>query len=267
MSTVGLNSSFDDRIDAEHGVKPSHGKSPSEAGGKDLRVVMCADRKMMVKPNLYEAPLQLRKKASGDNWIDAVCMNQRADNEKSHPFWGGHLKHIPTLFEPRHLVQSGAKGTLEEWLGLSRGRRATDTRDFLNAGLGLVKQESLVIDSAIQINRDDPSGRHEQKLWPYLHAQSKAGMFEVMLNLAACLLSQTQKPSFFFMANLDSNDELPTWFPNPESMLSRTDSISLNKDAGYAACRAADAKPQISHDGRTLYLQASRVGTVKQSIA
>lgn len=47
------------------------------------RVMMCDGKKMIIKPNLYDALLQIRQTAPGNYWIDAVCMNQKDDVEKT----------------------------------------------------------------------------------------------------------------------------------------------------------------------------------------
>ncbi|KAI0430108.1 heterokaryon incompatibility protein-domain-containing protein [Xylaria sp. FL1042] len=263
---------------------------------------MCDGKKMIIKPNLYDALLQLRQVAPGYYWTDAVCMNQSNDAERTQqiqmmsdiysasesvtvwlgkcpqmlslgvarleaaqgvlgpmkeedermgkiqkigddsepyafigaayllsrrwfgrlliqvwkdllegndsddkkqtteigftnifgPFWGRHIKFIPPLLESREIFQQGMMWSLEEWLHLTRGRSATDNRDFVNAGLALIRQESLTIDQSLQLEDAFPKSQTGTKLWPNLHATAGVDKFEVFLNLAACLLTQCQ---------------------------------------------------------------------------
>lgn len=55
----------------------------ADADNTSKRVMMCDGKKMIIKPNLYDALLQLRQVAPGYYWIDAVCMNQSDNAEKT----------------------------------------------------------------------------------------------------------------------------------------------------------------------------------------
>lgn len=73
-----------------------------------------------------------------------------------------------------------------QWLELVKGRGASDPRDFVNAGLSLVKAGDLHINQSIHA-RDQHEGF---RLWPKLDVDYNLDTTEVLLNLAACLLSK-----------------------------------------------------------------------------
>lgn len=77
---------------------------------------------------------------------------------------------------------------MEQWLELVKGREASDPRDFVNAGLSVIKADDLTINQNLYA-RD----KHEAiELWSKLDVDYSLGTYEVLLNLAACFLS---KPS------------------------------------------------------------------------
>ncbi|KAI0538714.1 hypothetical protein GGR58DRAFT_500883 [Xylaria digitata] len=183
------------------------------------------------------------------------------------PFWGLHIKFVPPLLESRDFFQRGMKWSLEEWLRLTRGRSASDTRDFVNAGLALVRQASLTIDQSMQLEDGFPSSRSGPRLWPSLRATAGVDKFEVMLNLAACLLTQSQSAFLLSLVSLGNDSRLPTWVPDPGSQSDGfVEPFAFLKGTNFSACVTSLASPKISPDGRTLYLQAARLGTVEHVI-
>ncbi|KAF2969623.1 hypothetical protein GQX73_g3952 [Xylaria multiplex] len=180
------------------------------------------------------------------------------------PFWGMHIKFVPPLLESRDFFQRGMKWSLEEWLRLTRGRSASDTRDFVNAGLALVRQASLTIDQSMQLEDGFPSSQSGPRLWPSLHATAGVDKFEVMLNLAACLLTQSQSAFILSLGSLGNDPRLPTWVPDPGSQSDGfVEPFAFLKGINFGACVASLASPKISPDGRTLYLQAAQLGTIE----
>lgn len=156
------------------------------------------------------------------------------------------------------------KWSLEEWLHLTRGRSASDNRDFVNGGLALVRQASLTIDQSMQLEDAFPSSQPGPRLWPCLHATAGVDKFEVFLNLAACLLTQCQSVFLLSLGSLGNDPSLPTWVPDPGSRDERVvEPLAFQKGTNFGACVSSLASPKISPDGRTLYLQAARLGTVE----
>ena len=101
--------------DEKHAAKRAHGRlfsqsKPSHEDGRYL--IFCNGRRAYVQANLYDALIQLRKEEPAAYWIDALCINQNDDNEKSAQIqmmgriyesaekvavWLGRL---PTLLQP-----------------------------------------------------------------------------------------------------------------------------------------------------------------------
>ncbi|KAH8678284.1 heterokaryon incompatibility protein-domain-containing protein [Xylariales sp. PMI_506] len=53
-----------------------------EEEDKDKKTVLCNGQKLQVFPNLYQALVELRTTHPGDYWIDAMCINQRDNDER-----------------------------------------------------------------------------------------------------------------------------------------------------------------------------------------
>ncbi|KAJ3572994.1 hypothetical protein NPX13_g4857 [Xylaria arbuscula] len=179
------------------------------------------------------------------------------------PFWGQHLEFVPVMFESRELFQQGKQWELEEWFRMTRGRRATDTLDFANAGLALIRESSLTIDQSLQLEDAVTTSSPGPRLWPKIRATSGADRFEVFLNLAACLLTQSQSVFLLSLGSLGNDPRLPSWVPDPEMFtMSITEPFAYREGTNFGACITSLASPKISPDGRTLYLRAARLGTV-----
>ncbi|KAJ4294250.1 hypothetical protein N0V90_007940 [Kalmusia sp. IMI 367209] len=173
--------------------------------------------------------------------------------------------------------------------------------DFVYAGLGLIQPDSLDINLELKnpfslpprnaSNNPDGDRRDEmnhpntltkRRLWQSLRADIPAETPEVLLNLAACLLSQQggiellsissrlRDPAKIRAKNLKeelsdpSISKLPSWVPNPSSWTSRLiDHFATLGEVRYYACTQLTNTPKISADGTTLYLDAAQIDTVK----
>ncbi|KAI0140471.1 hypothetical protein GGR57DRAFT_520777 [Xylariaceae sp. FL1272] len=155
------------------------------------------------------------------------------------PFWGFHIKFVPPLLESRQLFQNGRKWSVEEWLYLTRGRSASDSRDFVNAGLALIRQQSLQIDQSLQLEASAPAKNDGPRLWSHLRATPSADKLEVMLNLAACLLTQTQSLFLLSLASMAEDPCLPTWVLEPGTVTHRTiEPLAFYKSTQFQSCES-----------------------------
>lgn len=93
---------------------------------------------------------------------------------------------LPRLLHTGERLRCGDKLTIEEWLALSWSRGASDSRDFVNAGLALIKPEDLVIRPTLH-NRSE---KEALELWSELHVDYEASATEALRNFAACILSK-----------------------------------------------------------------------------
>lgn len=205
---------------------------------------------------------------------------------------------IPRLLETRARLQQGVAPTLEQWLELTKGREASDPRDFINGGLSLLKSEDLRINKSLYL-RDAQDG---PDLWERLEVNYDASTTEVLRNVAACLLSQPGGIKLLSIASRvrdeqtfddgyveartmqsgnnvpivppnrhgdleEADDELkalPSWIPSPNSWSSRfLDTFSSQGVAHLAACTSLENRPQISSDGTTLHIDAAKLGVIK----
>lgn len=138
------------------------------------------------------------------------------------PLFMPHVHDIPNTLMSRQAINQGRRLTLREWLRACRGRQAEDLRDFVFGGLGLITPESLIIDKQrLQWGEHAPSKtppplpprpgtlcdirnqpaagqrsaaslRAPKGLWSVLEADYTANENEVLVNVAACLLSQNE---------------------------------------------------------------------------
>ncbi|KAH9898686.1 heterokaryon incompatibility protein-domain-containing protein [Xylariomycetidae sp. FL2044] len=225
------------------------------------------------------------------NWIGKGA-HEESNRERIHlvakeagGFWGLHIKLVPSLLEAREHFKQGRQWSLDEWLRLSKGRKASDARDFVYAGLGLIKPESLKIDPDIRLPppaTDELTPQSIPALWPALRPMSDIESSEVLFNLAACLLSQPRGVSKllsfayrlrdyekagdheYLDTELDTKlGHLPSWVPNPASFASRVlEPLASVTGCEFAACTKLANSPQISHDGSILFLEAAKLGTI-----
>ncbi|KAI1085390.1 heterokaryon incompatibility protein-domain-containing protein [Whalleya microplaca] len=243
-----------------------------------------------ISPNTFLAAINLVSGGHSGSENDQILIRGLANFLRP---WSGHISLIPAMLEGRENFHQGFKWSLEQWLKISRGRKTTDPRDFVNAGLALIKPETLYIDQSILLDVS-PATRQsrlqgpdtKRKLWPRLHADYVAEAPEVFLNLAACLLSQPNETNLLSIASRPNDYKavnyainysviqdrekirallhVPSWVPIPGSLASQTaDTFATQGGAHFAACTNLKSNPKISPDGKTLFMDASRLGTIE----
>ncbi|EIT82747.1 hypothetical protein AO1008_01617 [Aspergillus oryzae 100-8] len=238
-----------------------------------------------------------------------------------------HTNDIPNFLLARQAIGQGRRLTLREWLRACRRRYAKDPRDFVFGGLSLICPESLKIDyQRLQLG-DYPcvetqapilpprAGIHSQKdnrftaehptatfkgptssslipggLWDFLRADYAASEVEVLINVAACLLSQKEQHTLDLLSiaarrpwdDFDADVRnwfwprahpiLPSWVPAlgsrgslEHSNLASTAEASDHAGTTFAAgiLGQPGPSPKISRDGRTLFLEAAPLDTVE----
>ncbi|KAI3316672.1 heterokaryon incompatibility protein-domain-containing protein [Xylariaceae sp. AK1471] len=204
-------------------------------------------------------------------------------------YWGGQLKCFPTNVQLRQLYHKGVRWTLGQWLQATKGRKALDPRDLLYGGMALIQTSALRINTSLQLDKADERGTtiHSQitpiKLWPEIRVDYRASVLEVLINLAACCLSQD--PDYGGMqllsiaARARDNYEmeeywdpltktmkgpLPSWVPNPGNDASMAVEMLYNQGGThFKACVAKRNNPKISADGLKLYIDAAKLGTIE----
>jgi hypothetical protein len=77
--------------------------------------------------------------------------------------------------------------TIDQWLQLVKGRQASDLRDFVTAGLSLVRADDLLIDPKIYAKNESQRGIRP---WLRLDVDYTISTTEILLHLAACMLSK-----------------------------------------------------------------------------
>ncbi|KAK5635587.1 hypothetical protein RRF57_011299 [Xylaria bambusicola] len=55
----------------------------ADSDSTSKRLILCDGKKFIIQPNLHDTLLQFRRVAPGYYRIDAVCMNQKDDAEKT----------------------------------------------------------------------------------------------------------------------------------------------------------------------------------------
>ncbi|KAF1849051.1 uncharacterized protein K460DRAFT_404301 [Cucurbitaria berberidis CBS 394.84] len=199
------------------------------------------------------------------------------------------IQSIPELLHSKELFERGEKWTLARWLKTTKGRKATESKDVVFAGLSLLEPSTLLIDQSLQLedsNLSHPRSSHSSeapittfpKLWPSLHADYSVETFGVLLNLAACLLTSSTWQDLFYMALRfrDPPGEFPkgglplyphpSWMPDPSNWTSRPMEpffMFNNKNIPLRLpTHIQDTGPKLSSDGSTLFLTAVEFDTV-----
>lgn len=185
-------------------------------------------------------------------------------------------------------LQAGGS-SLQEWLRSCVGRKAQDDRDLAFAGLSLIRPDLLRIrwdllledpDSVAgrlppppkQTGRPVPQGQDgEIQLWNELHVDYNAPTLDVLVNLAACVLSGPDPMNLLSVsAQIRHPNEwkpkgIPSWIPtmvtNPLDMRVTLDGLR----GMFSAATQLQNDPKISPDGRALVVDAHRLGKVCQS--
>ncbi|KAI4667657.1 uncharacterized protein J4E88_010177 [Alternaria novae-zelandiae] len=187
----------------------------------------------------------------------------------------------------------GEMWTLQQWLWMTKSRKASDAKDVVFAGLSLIRPEHLVIDDSLQAQDNVPHAHHPKeqvytplpkrrnKLWGVLHADYNAETSTVLLNLAACILSHydlhilfditlrfRRRPPYSALTELPVTS-FPSWVPDPTAWTSRAMEpvISLNNPGcPYPlSVHMSNSKPQISLDGTKLAVTAALLDTISSS--
>lgn len=189
----------------------------------------------------------------------------------------------------REAVLVSQRWSLEDWLRHSTALKATQHQDYIYAGLSLIRPETLRIDQSLQLDGPTSANGGEQmglppittrRLWPEIRAdQQTAPMIpEIFLNVAACLLSSEdgikrllntifafRDPDLDLDGALDPPPMLPSWIPNPTAWSSRVpESLALCGEDSFTACTTLPTQPEISSDGRVLYLEMAILDTVSE---
>ncbi|KAK6810405.1 hypothetical protein RU639_013830 [Aspergillus parasiticus] len=200
-----------------------------------------------------------------------------------------HINDIPNFLLAHQAIGQGHRLTLREWLRACRRRFAKDSRDFVFGGLSLIHPESLKIDNQ-RLQQGDHAGFETQV--PILPL-SAASEVEVLINVAACLLSHNgqhnldllsiaaRRPREDIVADVGNwfwpraHPILPSWVPALGSRgslehisLAYTAEVSGDDVTAFTAgiLGQPGASPKISRDGRTLVLEAAPLDTVKDII-
>ncbi|KAE8385798.1 hypothetical protein BDV23DRAFT_190553 [Aspergillus alliaceus] len=239
-----------------------------------------------------------------------------------------HINNIPNFLLARQAIGQGRRLTLREWLQACRRRYAKDPRDFVFSGLSLIHPESLNIDNQ-RLQQGDHAGFETQApilplrpgtqthkdnlftaehptatlkaptssplipegLWCFLRVDYAASEVEVLINVAACLLSQKgqhnldllsiaarRPPDDFNASNWfwpRAHPILPSWVPAlgsrgslEHSSLASTAEASGDGGTAFAAgiLGQPGPSPKISRNGRTLFLEAAPLDTVEDII-
>ena len=214
--------------------------------------------------------------------------------EISGPQFGVRFGSIPPMLSSLAHFRAGGRWTMEQWLAACQGRKVTDQRDLVYAGLGVADAAGLKISQSIkeveppgpwtsEASPDEYEKLRSKPLWPVLAPDYTVSTEEALLNLAACLLSQPANitllsyvgqsseyiPSLAGMprAALDLMTGTrpptgPSWHYNPSSLVARTQVPFKTLGANFAACCSIPNSPRISANGKEISLLASTIDTV-----
>lgn len=226
---------------------------------------------------------------------------------------------LPHPSQPVEIDRTGT-WSLHDWLEACIGRKAGDDKDLAFAGLALVRPELLQIHRSLQLPEaslprlppqsflstkspvDDfnsprlpPRSRTEAvsqehhaiarcprnvKLWPRLKADYSTSRHEVLVNLAACVLSGPNPTSLLsissrcrargmWASSSGYNPTLaPSWVPTLAPWSRRQHKIKSLGDYGidHSAATGVQNDFRISSDGSTLFLNATRLGSVQDRL-
>ncbi|KAH7083096.1 heterokaryon incompatibility protein-domain-containing protein [Paraphoma chrysanthemicola] len=207
------------------------------------------------------------------------------------PLWMGHIRKIPELLNSSGTLDASRKITLLEWLNMVQGRKASDARDMIFAGLSLVQPDHFVIDQALQLPtrsalaggssiEDGVASISDRRLWDALHVDYGVDTEHVLLNLAACILSHQDLDTLLSITlrhrplpnDLTLPDlpvyHYPSWVPDPSPWTTKVmEPFFAHNNPGkpvQSSVGMGDVAPQISSDGTTLFLTAVKFDVVAQ---
>ncbi|ETS86455.1 hypothetical protein PFICI_00283 [Pestalotiopsis fici W106-1] len=111
------------------------------------------------------------------------------------------------------------------------------------------------------------------RLWPALHAAYDASEQEVLLNLAACVLSGPDGLKLLSFSSMLRDQSIewepsgtPSWVPtvNTKPPLLMEEELNDNLGGDFSAVSSLQNDPKISHDGRSLNLDGCKIGKVQE---
>lgn len=225
---------------------------------------------------------------------------------------------LPHPSQPAETDRTGT-WSLHDWLEACMGRKAGDDKDLAFAGLALVRPELLQIRQSLQLSETSlpplppraflstkspvdfsppplpPQFRTQAvsqehhpttrcpgnvELWPRLKADYSTSRREVLVNLAACVLSGPNSTSLLSISSrcrarglLASSSGYnptlaPSWVPTLAPWSKQQHKIKSLGDYGIDHSAATDVQNEfkISSDGSTLFLSATRLGTVQDRL-
>lgn len=209
--------------------------------------------------------------------------------------------------------------SLHKWLETCMGRAASDDKDLVFAGLSLVQPDLLQIRQSFQLSeasrgplpprpflpsrpsvRPDPlplppqsgvqavaqshrspaRGSGDVELWPQLKADYSTSRHEVLLNLAACVLSGPDPTALLSISSRYRARSVsasssgynpilaPSWVPALAPWSRIQQKIKCLGDYGVdcSAAKQVQNDLRISSDGSTLLLSATRLGSVQKRL-
>lgn len=207
------------------------------------------------------------------------------------PLWMGHIRKIPELLNSSGTFDASRKITLLDWLNTVQGRKASDARDMIFAGLSLVQPDHFVINQALQLpTRSELADENsiesgeatvsDRRLWETLHVDYGVDTEHVLLNLAACILSHWDLDTLFSITlrhrplpnDLTLPDlpvyQYPSWVPDPSPWTTKVmEPFFAQNNPGKpfrSSAGTGDFAPKISSDGTTLPLIAVKFDVVAQ---
>jgi hypothetical protein len=197
------------------------------------------------------------------------------------PAWIENVEKIPALLKSTTFFLNGQRWGVREWLENALSRKASDPKDLVFAGLSLMDAKGLIIDQSLQLIQSCFNSEiSHPRLWKVLHADYNVETSFVLLNLAACLLTQYDFNTLFsttlryrMRATRSTNFELPlfrqpSWVPAPAHWTVRPSKpVALLSNASGQfplPANTRDPGPKISADGTTLFLTAARLDTISQ---
>ncbi|KAK0651137.1 hypothetical protein B0T16DRAFT_403222 [Cercophora newfieldiana] len=215
--------------------------------------------------------------------------------EIAGPQYGLRFGSIPPMLSSVSHFREGGKWTLEQWLVACQGRKVTDRRDLVYAGLAVVDAAEVTIDQSIKdVESPSPSADADEyvklrnkHLWPVLSPDYTVSTEEALVNLAACLLSRPDnitllsytgqaneyitslfdgmpRAAFDFVAGTPPSTG-PSWHFDPNSLASRTQVPFKHLGGRFNACTAIPNSPRISANGKELSLSAHTIDTVDKA--
>lgn len=226
------------------------------------------------------------------------------------PQWMVQFASMP-LSHPSQPAETDRTGTwsLHDWLETCIGRKTGNDKDLAFAGLSLIRPDLLLIrqnlqlseacrpplpprppvqsgpispgvQAAAQVHQSAPQGSGDVELWPRLKVDYSTSRHEVLVNLAACVLSGPDPTALLSISSRYRARNMaacscgynpilaPSWVPALAPWSMGQHKIKSLGDYGVASCAATQVQNdfRISSDGSTLLLSATRLGSVQRTL-